>query len=584
MNSYMKDRGGYLEEIYRLYGYSGRPFLKHAWKEIMDNMITVVEAPTGYGKTTLSQAFALYSLSEGFKQIISYPLRTLLEDQYGKFSYMASKLGLGDIIGTRYMHHLDSYFFVKPVTLTTVDTLSMTLFGLEPLDLEKALSQYYGWGTSDSITYSVGHYLFSRSSVLLSNIVLDEVHLLADSIKSLNFLASLIIIARQNGLKLVFESATLPRALIDVLRRIDRSISVIRFDEKIDPDFIEEREAKEIDYMPPSMIGSEHKYDVLVQWIQEAEKKLRGEGLRAILVFNTVDEAIKMYNRLLETDLRRKNTILLHSRFREKDRKKKIAVLEKLTHELKERLRNHSRCSDIEYIVVATQIIEAGVDISSNVFITDIAPANSLIQRLGRFLRYPGENNGYLRIWFDNTIKDQRRSYKVYDKRLVEKTLDWLRAEKNFNPHIPSKYCGLLDSVYTGNDFTVSVSEVEEMVSLTLQLRSPRRSVEKFMRLGGSYIRDSILVPVLIETQIKNTAEKVEPIPLSMDSIINKAIVKAVIVRGPQRYRVVPASEYGLDRKGWALRKRLMSLLLRQEIIALVIPGTYDAERGLVIN
>ncbi|NPA98745.1 MAG: CRISPR-associated helicase Cas3' [Crenarchaeota archaeon] len=571
-----------LERIYRFYAYKGRPFLKYAWKEIMNNMITVVEAPTGYGKTTLSQAFALYSLSEGFKQIISYPLRTLLEDQYRKFSHMTSKLSLKDVVGTRYMHHLDSYFFVKPITLTTVDTFSMTLFGLEPMDLEKAFSQYYGGSIHDSIIYSIGHYLFSRSSVLLSNIVLDEVHLLADSTKSLNFLASLIVIARQNGLRLVFMSATLPRALITTLRRIDRSIVVADFNEDLDPDFIGEREAKEIDYSPPVRIGSKTKYETIIQWLLEAEKKVRGNGLRAVLVFNTVNEAIEMYNRLLETDLRRKNIILLHSRFRENDRRSKTALLEKLTSILKERLRNHSNCSGIEYIVVSTQVIEAGVDISSNVFITDAAPANSLIQRLGRFLRYPGENRGFLRIWYDESIDDKGGRYKVYDKHLVKKTLDWLRAEHNFNPHIPSKYRDLLDGVYTTSDYIVSVSEVEELVSLTLQLRSPRRAVEKFIELGGSYIRNSVLVPVVPETQIAESIEEIEPIPLPIRSI-NKDLVKAVLVRDPTGYRRVDLSEYGLDKRR-GFHYQLIRLLLRQEIAALIVRGTYDIERGLVIS
>ncbi len=578
-------RDHYLERIYELYGYSGRPFLKYAWREVMDNMITAVEAPTGYGKTSISQAFALFSLDNGFKQVVSYPLRTLLEDQYEKFSYMASGLGLGDIIGARYMHHPGSCFFVKPVTLTTIDTVSMTLFGLEPMDLEKALSAYHGVGSYDSITYSIGHYLFSRSSVLLSNIALDEVHLLADSSKSLNFLAALIITARQNGLKLLLMSATMPRALISVLKRIDSSMRIVGFDEDMDPGFVEERESKEINYSPPEVVDEDNKYDRIVEWLLEAEKTLHGEGLRALLVFNTVKEAVEMYDKLLKTSLRKKNIFLLHSRFRESERKSRVVLLEKLARSLREKITGGNGCPGIDYIVVATQVIEAGVDISSNVFITDIAPANSLIQRLGRFLRYPGENTGFLRIWYDGSITSGKNRYKVYDKGLVEKTLGWLRARNRFNPYLPSGYRGLLDAVYTINDFTVSVAEVEELVSLTLMLRSPRRAVEKFIELGGSYIRDSIMVPVIPSQQAMNSVENLDPIPLSVNQIIRRPreLIKGVLVKDHGGYRVEPPSKYGLDSiRG--LSWKLMKLFLRQDVVALVINARYDIDKGLIIN
>ena len=43
-------------------------------------------------------------------------------------------------------------------------------------------------------------------------------------------------------------------------------------------------------------------------------------------------------------------------------------------------------------IVVATQAIEAGVDLSAAVMLTELAPASSLVQRFGRVNRY-GELN-----------------------------------------------------------------------------------------------------------------------------------------------------------------------------------------------
>ena len=137
-------------------GAKGRPFIDHVI-DIMGEKwdkdhIFVVEAPTGYGKSTISATIALYSLYEEFKAIVAFPLRTLLEDQYSKFRILAKS----DVLGKRYMHAPDSPYLIKPVTLTTIDTLSLTLFGIPPEDLEKVIR--YWTGTSRG---SLGHYLFS---------------------------------------------------------------------------------------------------------------------------------------------------------------------------------------------------------------------------------------------------------------------------------------------------------------------------------------------------------------------------------------------------------------------------------------
>src|SRR5690606_5474832 len=61
---------------------------------------------------------------------------------------------------------------------------------------------------------------------------------------------------------------------------------------------------------------------------------------------------------------------LIHSRFRAGDRAKHTAVLTN---------------RDIAHkIVIATQAVEAGVDVSAKTLITELAPWSSLVQRFGR--------------------------------------------------------------------------------------------------------------------------------------------------------------------------------------------------------
>ena len=141
----------------KLYNTSPRPALRYVTKLISDNWyeknIYFVELPTGYGKTTLSIALSLLNRDIGFKIIIAYPVRSLLEDQYDKFK----KFFDDSELGVRYMHNPESRYLIKPVTLTTIDTLSLVMFGLAPEDITKAI-KYYTWtGTNEAlqdITYS----------------------------------------------------------------------------------------------------------------------------------------------------------------------------------------------------------------------------------------------------------------------------------------------------------------------------------------------------------------------------------------------------------------------------------------------
>ena len=96
------------------------------------------------------------------------------------------------------------------------------------------------------------------------------------------------------------------------------------------------------------------------------------EGLTLIVV-NTVKQARSLYtdiNKLRKDAPENERAILLHSQFRPEDRAKQLKKV--TTAEGKRRL------------VISTQIVEAGVDISAATFFTEIAPWSSLVQRFGR--------------------------------------------------------------------------------------------------------------------------------------------------------------------------------------------------------
>ena len=108
----------------------------------------------------------------------------------------------------------------------------------------------------------------------------------------------------------------------------------------------------------------------------EADRLLQlseGRGL-TLGVFNTVARARLVYEALRKRK-QAKELLLLHSRFRKPDRE---AVL---THVLEQP-------PEIGRILIATQVIEAGMDVSAKAMLTDCAPWSSMVQRFGRVNRY----------------------------------------------------------------------------------------------------------------------------------------------------------------------------------------------------
>jgi len=99
------------------------------------------------------------------------------------------------------------------------------------------------------------------------------------------------------------------------------------------------------------------------------------EGGRLVLVFlNQVKRACELYARLREKAGAGPDLVLLHARMRPRDRK---ATYERLG----------TPVPSLGRIVVATQVLEAGVDIDADALFTELCPWPSLVQRLGRLNR-----------------------------------------------------------------------------------------------------------------------------------------------------------------------------------------------------
>jgi CRISPR-associated endonuclease/helicase Cas3 len=104
-------------------------------------------------------------------------------------------------------------------------------------------------------------------------------------------------------------------------------------------------------------------------------------GTRTLVIANTVPRAREICAAIRPEF---PGVILLHSRFRREDRRTVEALLNTNPPE--------------GQIIVATQVLEAGVDLTARRMITDIAPWGSLVQRFGRVNRYGDDEQA--EIWW----------------------------------------------------------------------------------------------------------------------------------------------------------------------------------------
>jgi CRISPR-associated endonuclease/helicase Cas3 len=256
-----------------------------------------------------------------------------------------------------------------------------------------------------------------------SLVILDEIQLLQDVWwYSLSLLPHHIVNLAIFGATIIVMTATLPRLLIE---KVEESLkSFERF--------------QEMEY-PRTSIKMDSNRDIVKRGnvdINIEEGKLLNSVLNIaknyekpmLLIFNTVERAVEAYCQLIKNGYN--NVILLHSRIISGERKERESFFEKKDP------------GDNDLIVVATQVVEAGLDYDFKTVATEISPIDSLIQRLGRCGR---KCNG---IAFVFKHLDQTKG--VYPEVIISKTekiLDKYLLEKSVKD--VSVASSLVDEVYS---------------------------------------------------------------------------------------------------------------------------------------
>lgn len=189
--------------------------------------------------------------------------------------------------------------------------------------------------------------------------------------------------------------------------------------------------------------------------------KLAQKGGAVLWICNTVDAAQRQYSRFKELSSGAFPVGLLHSRF-------PFWRREELEAEWMERFgkEGKTRCGSI---LVSTQVVEQSVDLDADLLITELAPTDMLLQRLGRLWRHergprPADNARLCIIEESKSLKEFRALSSqeiktelgskalVYDPFVLLRSLDVWRGQEHKGISIPDQIRTLIESTYEYRD------------------------------------------------------------------------------------------------------------------------------------
>jgi CRISPR-associated endonuclease/helicase Cas3 len=199
-----------------------------------------------------------------------------------------------------------------------------------------------------------------------------------------------------------------------------------------------------------------------------------------VVVVNTVKAAIEVFDALqkeltrfgdlfAETDLR-----LIHSRFRPAERAN-------WSHEFL----NKSACGpNTNRIIIATQVIEAGVDLSAALLITEMAPWASLVQRFGRSARWGGKSQVIVADF--GYSGDKALPYTENELQAARNALSHLAdVAPLYLEEFEEKYSELLTELYPYEPNQLLLRhEIDELFDTNPDLTGSDIDVSRFIRSG----------------------------------------------------------------------------------------------------
>ncbi len=346
----------------------------------------VLIAPTGFGKSTL--LVRNWGEVERWGKVVHcLPLRAVVSDvvraAYERLGCSRADALVGyqagvDIRVNGALAHKNPYL-LSVYCVTTYDSYSLTLLLSAVPELARARV----------------HSDVSYAAIALSLNMFDEVHVLAradelaygsaaeDQLKSFAFLRAVTEYFTEIGVPLLYASATVaPRVLQAICPPgvpvvvVGGSYLVSKYREALGGRVVE----RPLELVPELRAQAEEYLSrvstrVTKEGLTRVATEAAAEGHGATVVYcNTVPRAVGVYKVL--TSKLGERVMLVHGRLGRADRERRLSAIKRALEEGR------------ELVVVSTQVLEAGADLSFDCMVSEVATPESLIQRAGRVLRW----------------------------------------------------------------------------------------------------------------------------------------------------------------------------------------------------
>lgn len=392
MSEALFDRKAYQSFFQSLTGHAPFAYQARVAEVLCSGRNVILRAPTGAGKTWAVVAPYLWKRIQGKgvydRCIYTLPLRSLASSLHKSVLDACGGLWCGDAIGQcgKDRDYGDSGKLY--ITIQTGEEQNDPFFegDLVFTTIDQVLSSYLMMPVS--LPERVGN--INAGALLGAYLVFDEFHLLEPS----RAMGTMIEMADRLSpfSQFLLMTATMSSETLKWLANsLDAEIVTLQKEEVAS--LPSQRDKKRVIRWVPRPLTAED--------IWKAHKKNR-----TIAILNTVPRAQALYKELKELKERacgsETQLILLHSRFYRQDR---VAKESRLSASF------GKGAVSMDAILIATQVIEAGMDISADILHTELAPMNSLIQRAGRCARFEGPRGvGTVLVYdLERTVRGERR-------------------------------------------------------------------------------------------------------------------------------------------------------------------------------
>lgn len=387
------------------------------WPEVLD-------IPTGLGKTAAVTLAWLYRRHEKRETdmprrlVWCLPMRVLVEQTERNICEWLAAL---DLLGKPGDGKVSTHLLMggepslRTATWATYPEEESILIGTQDMLLSRALMRGYG----------MSRYQWPVHFGLLHNDALwvyDEIQLMGAALPTSTQLEAFRrTLQTQRPSRSLWASATLHRDWLDTVdfRTYLENLNWLSLnDDDHQHDQVTQRLAAKKKLQPAqTRLTADNRKSKAAAYIKALAQEILNEhqpGSQTLVILNRVERAQALHAALakqMET-----TPLLLHARFRPPERGKIEAAI-------------RAEAPTEGRIIVATQAVEAGVDISSRAMFTELAPWSSLVQRFGRCNR-SGEHPEAAVYWIDieEDSKEDSLPYETEDLLAARKQLSAIES------------------------------------------------------------------------------------------------------------------------------------------------------------